>query len=101
MIMAGCTFLCWKLIPHNVIYVVCYSRLSSNQMVAQSIDALLIGFTQPGLVNQDTIMVQVRFVLDATIATGKGIDKQIRSAQCVELQRLSGASCANIKAIGS
>ena len=44
-------------------------------MGAQRIDALLIGFTQPELVNQDTIMVQVRFALDAFIATVKRIDK--------------------------
>ena len=70
-------------------------------MGAPSIDALPIGFTQPGLVDQGIIMGQGRFVLDAAIATGKGIDKSTRSAQCVALQHPSGTSYANIKAIGS
>ncbi|GHO98499.1 hypothetical protein KSF_085470 [Reticulibacter mediterranei] len=70
-------------------------------MGAPSIDALPIGFTQPELVNQGIITGQGRFVLDAAIVIGKGIDKPIRSAQCVALQHPSGTSYANIKAIGS
>jgi len=44
-------------------------------MEAQRIDALQIGFTQPELVDQDTIMVRTHFALDAVLAPAKRIDK--------------------------
>lgn len=75
MSMAGCAFLSRKLIPHSVTSVVSYFRPSSKQMEAQRIDALQIGFTQPELVDQDTIMVRTHFALDAVLAPAKRIDK--------------------------